>query len=337
MKNPEFTYPEKLLLPWKRRIIQYAEEEFPFLHDTMIASLGGRLFMAWYTCAENEMIGRTVIRGRWSSDGGESWSEPEIVAEDAEERLMVPVIFSEYDGEIWAYVTRMTSPDHPIGYACFRYESGSWVKREERRDPVIFNTMPEKADEKWLIGGRMAEKPDILPQYPIVAHAFPSSPANWEITRLPQEEKLHCPETALLVNGKRVTALTRNDGGDAVVFESGDGGITWEGPFSKPYPIHPAKMCGGSLPDGRQFLIFNERTPQKDRSRLIMALRAGPDAPFDRAYTVFEGYDQTLRAGPYWHYPCAAIHEGRLFISCTSSGDGVRRNAALANIELDQL
>lgn len=52
----------------RARIVHRSGPEFPFLHDTMIAPLGGRLLMAWYNCSENEIVGRTIIRGRWSAD-----------------------------------------------------------------------------------------------------------------------------------------------------------------------------------------------------------------------------------------------------------------------------
>ena len=48
----------------RAQIVHRADQEFPFLHDTMIVPLGGRLLMAWYNCSENEIVGRTIIRGR---------------------------------------------------------------------------------------------------------------------------------------------------------------------------------------------------------------------------------------------------------------------------------
>ena len=66
----------------RAQIVHRGDPEFPFLHDTMIAPLGGRLLMAWYNCSENEIVGRTIIRGRWSADSGKTWSAPEIICED---------------------------------------------------------------------------------------------------------------------------------------------------------------------------------------------------------------------------------------------------------------
>lgn len=79
----------------RAQIVHRADQEFPFLHDTMIVPLGGRLLMAWYNCSENEIVGRTIIRGRWSADHGQTWSEPEIICEDVRpEHHMVPVTFN---------------------------------------------------------------------------------------------------------------------------------------------------------------------------------------------------------------------------------------------------
>ena len=54
----------------KATIVHKADAAFPFLHDTMVVPLLGKIFMAWYNCSEAEIVGRTVIRGCWSDDGG---------------------------------------------------------------------------------------------------------------------------------------------------------------------------------------------------------------------------------------------------------------------------
>ena len=140
------------------------------MHDTMIVPLGGRLLMAWYNCSENEIVGRTIIRGRWSADHGQTWSEPEIICEDVRpEHHMVPVTFTEENGEIWAYVTRMSSHDRPTGYVCVQYDHGEWKLRQEREELVLINTLPQETDGEWIAGGRMAAKPGELPLIPVVA------------------------------------------------------------------------------------------------------------------------------------------------------------------------
>lgn len=327
----------------RAQIIHRADAEFPFLHDTMVAPLNGRLLAAWYNCSEDEIVGRTVIRGRWSDDGGQTWSAPEIICEDEQEhRHMVPVTFSEQNGEVWAYVTKMSAHDRPMGYVCARCEADGWHIREERSDLVLLNTLPQQTQGNWIVGGRMAKSIGELPLIPIVATAAPASPAQWTIRPLPGpwddgEYPFQYPETALLTDGARVDALVRNDAGAMACFTSLDGGRSWGAMQSCALPIAPAKMYGGSLPDGRQFLIFNEITPERDRSRLVLALRGGIDRPFDRAWLLADGFNAELDAGPYWHYPCACIADGWLHISCTASSQSVVRHAALFSLPLQAI
>ena len=189
----------------RAQIVHRADQEFPFLHDTMIVPLGGRLLMAWYNCSENEIVGRTIIRGRWSADHGQTWSEPEIICEDVRpEHHMVPVTFTEENGEIWAYVTRMSSHDRPTGYVCVQYDHGQWKLRQEREELVLINTLPQETDGEWIAGGRMAAKPGELPLIPVVVRAPKQSPAPWKVAALPGPWNegvypLEYPETAVLV------------------------------------------------------------------------------------------------------------------------------------------
>lgn len=327
----------------RAQIVHRADQEFPFLHDTMIVPLCGRLLMAWYNCSENEIVGRTIIRGRWSEDHGQTWSEPEIICEDVRpEHHMVPVTFTEQDGEIWAYVTRMSSHDRPTGYVCVQYKQGEWKICEEREEPLLINTLAQETNGEWIAGGRMAAKVGELPLVPVVVRATKQSPAPWKAVVLPgpwNEGKypLEYPETAVLTDGKQVDAIVRNDAGPAQAFHSMDAGQTWSQATDAQMSIAPAKMYGGSLPDGRQYLIYNELTEKKDRSRLVLALSRGGNAPFDRVLILADGPNEALNAGPYWHYPCACVSGNMLHISCTASAQTVVRHAALFSIPLENL
>ena len=51
-------------------------EEYRFQHENAIIIWHGIIFCAWYNCPENELAGFTPIRGKFSRDGGKSWSKP---------------------------------------------------------------------------------------------------------------------------------------------------------------------------------------------------------------------------------------------------------------------
>ena len=95
-------------------------------------------------------------------------------------------------------------------------------------------------------------------------------------------------------------------------------------------------MYGGTLSDGRDFLFYNERTPQNDRSRLVMALREG-DGGFTKLYLIADGYDDALRCGPYWHYPSVCEWDGTLYVSCTANGPDNLRDAVVYRIPVKSL
>ncbi len=328
------------------KIIHRADEAYPFLHDTMIAEFEGRLLCAWYNCSESEIVGHTVIRGRWSSDHGQTFTAPEVIAALPRESglHMVPAVFSKEAGGLYAYITEMSAHDRPVGYATYRYRQGAWEKIAHSDTPALFNTQPVSLPNGTLLSaGRISAAPGELPLIPCVMASARTAPTSWEVTRLPGPWVYGCfpllfPETTLLADGMRITAVTRNDGGPAQVFESRDGGTSWDGPRNARLPIAASKVCGGTLRGGGQYLIYNERTSPPGRSRLVIALRKNADHPFDRVYTLFDGYDPAIEGGPQWHYPCAVQHDDRLFVSCTASKpDERRRHAALAIIPVASL
>lgn len=316
--------------------VRRATEEFPFLHDTSVTVLGGRLFAAWYQCTAGEIEGITQIAGSWSDDGGETWSEAEIVAEDSRYHC-VPAAFYETDDGISALVTRMTAHDRPVDVLELTYTDGRWERRRRHDIRFLFNTNPVRyLDGTWIAGGRVSPAAGELPQIP--AAAVRDIAGNWTVQPFegPWTDgkfPLWCPETAILrKNGLR--AIVRNDHGQPWTFRREDGAWCFTGEAE--LPVHSAKMYAGTLSDRREYLLYNERTPQNDRSRLVLAVREG-DGGFTKLYLIADGYDDALRCGPYWHYPCACEWDGTLYVSCTANGPDNLRDAVVFRIPVDAL
>ncbi len=333
-------YPEDSVNPERMTAVcvRRASEKFPFLHDTSVTVLGGRLFAAWYQCTAGEIEGITQIAGTWSDDGGETWSEVEIVAEDSRYHC-VPAAFYETDDGIFAIVTRMTAHDRPVDVVELRYADGAWIPYRTHNIRFLFNTNPVRyLDGTWIAGGRISPEEGELPQIP--ALAVRGIDGNWRVRPFDGAWKngefpLYCPETAILRrNGLR--AIVRNDHGQPWMFERE--GEVWRFTGECGLPVHAAKMYAGELSDRREYLLFNERTPQNDRSRLVMLLtEKGGTGGFTKRYVLADGYDENLRCGPYWHYPCACECEGMLYISCTANGPDNVRDAVVFRIPADAL
>jgi len=318
--------------------VRRASEEFPFLHDTSVTVLGGRLFAAWYQCTEGEIEGLTQIAGTWSDDGGETWSEPEIVAEDRRYHC-VPAAFYESDDGICALVTRMTAHDRPVDVLEVRYDGSAWMPYRVHEIRFLFNMNPVRyLDGSWIAGGRVSPGSGELPQIP--ALAVRGIDGTWRVQPFDGrwtngEFPLYCPETAVLrKNGLR--AIVRNDHGQPWTFEREE--ETWRFTGECSLPVHGAKMYAGELSARRDYLLFNERTPQNDRSRLVMLLtEKGGNGGFTKRFVLAEGYDETLQCGPYWHYPCACEWNGTLYVSCTANGPDNARDAVVLRIPIEAL
>lgn len=329
----------------KATIVHKADAAFPFLHDTMVVPLLGKIFMAWYNCSEAEIVGRTVIRGCWSDDGGEHWSIPEIIAEDVTEGGLhyVPVTFHEFEGKAYAYITIMKSHDRPLGYECRVYETGLWNVVKKYEDPLLFNTLIQELPNGMIAAaGRIASRTGELPLIPSVMLAEKQEPATWRIQRLPGpwltgDYSLPYPETALLIQDGLLTAIVRGEE-KAEAYFSQNQGIDWEGPYDTGLPVAGSKMYGGMLSNGIKYFIFNQRTDTNDRSRLVMIIQPKDKKCFTRLYVLQEGYNKKLDAGPYWHYPCACEYKNILFISCTSSSEEKNvRHGILFRIPIENL
>lgn len=321
----------------ERSIAHRADGEFPFLHDTMLTAHGGRLLMAWYNCTEDEIAGRTVIRGRWSDDGGRTWSRPEVICEDASgQRHMVPVTFTAQGDDMWAYVTEMTAHDVPTGYVLMRREGDAWRRQGRRDGRLLINTIPVLWRGVWVAGGRMSAACGALPLVPVVVWADANQPADWRISPLsgPWDRGEYYPETAVLPCKDAVEAIVRNDNGPAQLYRGDPVTGAWTREGDCPLPVGAAKVCAGELHDGRQYVIYNEALPGKARTRLVISLRDGEDEPFSRTWLLADGTDAQTGGGPNWHYPCACMVGDRLLVSCSSSGEGVVRHAALIGMDM---
>jgi len=318
--------------------VRRASETFPFLHDTSVTSLGGRLFAAWYQCTAGEIEGITQIAGTWSDDGGETWSEAEVVIGDGTYHC-VPAVFYETEEGIFALVTLMTAHDRPVKVVELTYTSGQWERVREHDIRFLFNTTPVRMnDGRWISGGRVSPAAGELPQIPAAAVREPDG--EWRIERFGGpwrngEFCLWCPETALIVNGDDIRAIVRNDRGQPWTFRRENG--AWHFTGESVLPAAGVKMYGGVLYGGREYLFFSERTPANDRSRLSMVLRDGACGGFTKRYLIADGYDDALACGPYWHYPCASEWNGTLYVSCTANGPDNIRNAVVFRIPVKSL
>ena len=317
-------------------------DRYGFLHDAAVVVHGDTLFAAWYNCPEGEIEGEACIRYRTSDDGGNTWSEPGMLAYDREQRgvFYVPVAFLSTGRSLYAYVANMTGHDDVTQCEVFELVGNTFVSRGFIADRFLPNCAPVRMPNgDYIMAGRCAPCPGAKPMIPAVAVSKGEALTKpWRMVRLlpagslPDGRMLPYPETTVFVGEKGILALVRNDHGTALAFESGDNGETWAGPFQQDLPFGAAKMYAGALSTGQRYVIGNVPTGNY-RDLLAIAVSRPGEPGFSEMRQLRRGYDNRLQAGPEWSYPCAVEHKGALYVAYTSE----KRHCALSVIPLSSL
>lgn len=301
--RPDAPYPSNAELRFPKGaesvVVHRADDEYRFLHDSTIAIHDGTLCVAWYNCPEGEIVGESVIRGRTSGDGGRTWSEPEMIARDAEGRgvMYVPAALHSDGDTLRAFVSTMTAHDVVTGCEIFTRGAAGWSQTGPLGAPFVPNASPVAVPEGYLMAGRVAEEVGGKPLTPAVALAEDLD-GPWEIVALPTGgRELKYPETAVIAERPEVTAFIRDDAGFALVCLSDDGGATWRGPFRQDMRLGAAKMCAGVLSTGQRYVVFN--TPGKGyRDLLTLAVTAPGEGRFRAIWKLRDGPAPELDCGP---------------------------------------
>jgi len=318
---------------------------YNFLHDSAIVQHQGSLFAAWYNCPQGEMVGESLIRGRRSQDGGRTWSDVETIASDVNKQgiMYVPVAFLSHGGTLYAFITNMKGgPDlvHHCEVFVLDEKVNTWISRGFIAGPFLPNCAPQRlADGNFIMSGRMSDQPGQKPTIPAVAISRGEDFAQpWALVRLLPTGKLDdgqripCPETTVLVEGRELTALVRRENAKSLVFFSHDNGQTWSEPCEHNFPMASSKIYAGLLSTGQRYLLCNLPTSRR-RDLLVIAVSRPGEKAFVKMWKVRDGYDPALKAGPEWSYPCAIEADGKLHVVYTSE----KHHCAMTVIPVESL
>lgn len=304
---------------------------FNFLHDSAIVAHKGTLFAAWYNCPQGEMVGTSIIRARRSRDGGRTWSNVEVIAADREERniMYVPVALFSHRETLYAFVTHMKGgPD--LVHACEAFvldeQSSTWVSRGIIAGPFIANCPPlPLADGDFLMAGRMAESPGQKPTIPAVAISRGDALTQpWRLVPLTaadawkSDPRVVYPETTVIVEQDKLTAVVRRERDSSLLFFSDDQGRSWSGPHEHNFPMESAKIHAGTLSTGQRYVLCNLPGGRVRRDMLVLAVSRPGEKTYSKLWKIRDGHSENLRAGPEWSYPSAIEHDGRLWVVYTS-------------------
>lgn len=334
----------KMLPGIRHSIVHRPTEEYSFLHEAAIIAYRGVLFASWYNCPKWELKGHTPIRGRRSADGGGTWSEVELLAEDPSDRLMYcPPVYGICDDSLYLLMNTMVAPDHMHSLELYRYDETDGKFHFLRSMPVPFklNTNVCRLNSgKLLLPGRIAE-PDGFPNTPAVMISDSGRiDAAWRLVgiredgNLPDGSKLVHPELSAVIRGDDITIFCRDDERNVpLIYRSADSGEHWSAPVTHDIPFSNSKIYSGVLSDGRAYVVGNL---QPGRSRLGIFFTEPGGGVFTHGGLLRDGYDKELDLYPQFSYPAAVEDSGTLYVIYTmqTKPDSETRGAMLTAIDL---
>jgi len=323
------------------------DEEYAFLHEAAVIEYHGILFAAWYNNTRTELHGRTPIRARCSADGGKTWGEVQVVADDPTGKILYcPPVFGVDNDTLYMFQNQMVAPDHIHSLDLYRYdaEACKFVLLWSKPIPFKLNTnVVSLPNGKLMLPGRIAEL-DQFPNTPAVLISDSGRiDAEWRLVYivpngdLPDGSKLVHPELSAIVEGEEVTIFCRDDERRVpLLYRSTDSGETWSGPYAIDLPISSSKIYSGTLSDGREYIVTNVVPP--DRKILVLYLTdCKGELHFTRAIELQNSLSDTLGYGGAWHYPVAHEADGKLYIIYTASNPDNTRGAVLTVVPLDEI
>ncbi len=361
------TYPLTADMPYPRgmrRVLVHdgAKDLMFFLNDTTIAALGNRLFVGWYNSTDAEICGSSLIRGRFSDDGGETWREPFRVVGEAgfDEEHYVPPNFFAHQGRMYAIVTRSGRKSMRVAEDSLDLYGApvdgthdNWPKLSVVAPAgVVCTAAPVLMDNGSYIAGAWMSKRNATPS---VAVALISQGMDiekpWRCSFLynplvPGLPSIRCAEVGLIVDGADITAYVRNDegkvgdptGGRPFFFTSADYGETWGARQDNPMPIGNSKIWGGKLSNGKRYIVYNDDRGFFVRTLLLLAVAEPGSREYTKVYKLFEdGIPEFGGRGHNWFYPSAIEHDGRLHVACTMEEKNRVRSVAVASVPVEGL
>ena len=342
---------EKVSTAVKTYAVSMPDAEYKFLHETAIIEYHGILFASWYNCPEKELRGHTPVRGKRSYDGGVTWSDVEVIDEQADggdSIIFCPPVYGICDGKLYMFINEMVSPDriHALNLYVLDDKIDRFVKLWSRPIPFKLNTnVVTLPNGKLMLPGRIG-KLDAFPNTPAVLLSDSGKmDAEWRLVKLAESGDLpdgsvyRHPEMSAVVMGDKVYMFCRNDTRRVpIVYVSADNGETWSAPTAHDIPFSDSKIYAGTLRDGRHYVVGNVRSRGRNpRAILTLYITEQGSDRFSKTAVLKDGAGEDFPESHIWHYPAVTEQDGKLKIICTVSFKDKSRGAVLIDVDTNSL
>lgn len=320
------------------------DNTFKFLHEAAIIEYHNVLYASWYHCHDKELQGYTPICGKRSYDGGNTWSDLEIICEDKSEKILYcPPVYGICDDRLYMLVNQMVAPDHMHSLDLYVLNTENFKFELLWSKPIPFKvntnvvTLP---NGKLILPGRIAEM-DSFPNTPAVLISDSGKiDSPWRLVKvanngnLSDGSKLVHPEISVICAEEILYMFCRNDQRKVpLVYISKDYGETWSEAYTHDIPYVSSKIYCGTLTDGRHYIICN--TDKLNRSKLSIYFTDDESMKLCKQLIVFDTENY-----PGWgamHYPAACEYNGYLYIIATKGYENATRGAELFTININEI
>lgn len=151
-----------------------------------------------------------------------------------------------------------------------------------------------------------------------------------ESDRLPNGEKQIKPHCSLTSSGNTLYALVRNNTRKVpLLYQSHNGGETWDGAYSHDIPISEANHCSGTLTNGCSYII-GSLSPSKRNLSLFISN--------NEEFIFFKGNVILSQNNKNFEYTtsCSCENNNKIFV-LTIASDGSTNQMILSTVNLEQL
>lgn len=329
---------------FERTHVNLPDNKFGFLHEAAIVEFKGVLYASWYNCPKNELQGYTPICGKRSYDGGKTWSDMEILADDKSGKILYcPPVYGVCDGHLYLLMNQMVGPDkiHSMDLYILNEETEKFEFLWSRPIPFKLNTnVVLLPNGKLLLPGRTGEL-DGFPSTPAVLISDSGKiDAEWRLIKVAPNgdllggKKLVHPEMTVVLAEDKLFLFNRNDQSRIpLAYISEDFGESWSQAVTHDIPYVSSKIYGGELADGRHYLICN--TDRFNRSKMVVYFTDGEEVLFTKRLVLFDEPDGYAWGG--CHYPGAHEADGKLYVIATIGYEGKTRGADLFTVDLKKI
>ena len=229
------------------------KDGYRWLHGVGLIWHGGKLYASFGNNKGQENSRGEQARGRISGDGGKTWGEPFTIASGDDHLGVSHGVFLSNKDALWSFHGAFYDDFQRTHTRAFKLDvaTGAWSPVEMKiaegfwplQNPVMM------ADGNWLMAGVRVAKgyTNAVGNLPAVAISRGEDFTRWDLVVLPCDASVPARsvwgESAVIVDGPRITNIARWGRPTALVSESADFGRTWT-----PHPPHEPADGGEQAP-----------------------------------------------------------------------------------------